>query len=338
MAETRCSRCVLSASFPGIEFDSEGVCNFCRDEIIEKTEPGAVRAASEQAMKLIADARGKSEYDAVLCYSGGKDSTYTLYLAVKKYGLRVLSFTLDNGFLSSLALKNIHTVVDNLGVDQLFFRPSKRLYEGIVRTSLTRQLYARSTSRRISAGCQSCISIVNNMALKLALEKRIPLILAGFTLGQIPVDSVCFKNDYRFLRESREKPLAILREEVGDGILPYLTLGDELLDGVENYPYTLNLLVMEGIGERDIIREVRKIGWEQPRDVDGCSSNCRLNVLNNYAHERKYKFSPYELELSHLVRAGQLSREEAISKLEDQAPEQLAAVMDELGLTEEQLG
>ena len=335
MAETRCKVCILSSSFPGIEFDAGGVCNFCRDEIIEKTTQADIIKAGEEARELIERVKGKGEYDAVLCYSGGKDSTYTLKLAVEKYGLRVLSFTLDNGFLSPLAFDNIHKVVETLGVDQVFFRPSKRLYAGIIKTSLTKQLYARSTARRISSGCQSCISIVNNMALKMAMEKDIPLILAGFTLGQIPVNSVSFKNDYEFLRESREKPLAILRGEVGDGILPYLTIEERTLRRVTDYPHTINLLVLEDISEREIIQEIRKLGWEQPRDVDGCSSNCRLNVLNNHAHARKFGFNPYELELSHLIRVGQLSREEAMGKIQDQSPEQLAAVMAELGIKKE---
>lgn len=337
MPETRCRNCILSASFPGIEFDAEGICNFCRDGIIEKTTDEDIRAAKIEAEELIDRVKGTAEYDAVLCYSGGKDSTYTLKIAVEKYGLKVLSFTLDNGFLSPLAFTNIHRVVEKLGVDQIFFRPSKALYAGIIRTSLTHQLYARSTARRISSGCQSCISIVNNVALKMAMEKDIPLILAGFTLGQIPVNSVCFKNDYRFLSESREKPLSILREKVGDGILPYLTIPESTLTRVKDYPHTVNLLVLENIGERQIIAEIEKLGWIQPRDVDGCSSNCRLNVLNNHAHQKKYGFNPYELELSHLIRVGQLTRAEALEKIQDQSGEQLEQVMSELGISRDSL-
>jgi hypothetical protein len=338
MAEQRCTVCILSASFPGIEFDTAGVCNFCRDQIIEKTGRDAVKSAEAEARELIDRVKGKGEYDAVLCYSGGKDSTYTLKLAVEKYGLRVLSFTLDNGFLSPLAFKNIHRVVETLGVDQVFFRPSKQLYSQIIKTSISKPLYARSTARRISSGCQSCISIVNNMALKLAMEKDIPLILAGFTLGQIPVNSVSYRNDYQFLKESREKPLAMLRADAGDGILPYLTIPQSTLDRVKDYPHTINLLVIEDVGEPAIIKEISKLGWEQPKDVDGCSSNCRLNVLNNRAHELKYGFNPYELELSMLVRAGQLTRDEALSKITDQSAEQLSQVMGELGLTMNDLG
>lgn len=26
-----CNRCILPSTFPGITFDNEGICNFCRD-------------------------------------------------------------------------------------------------------------------------------------------------------------------------------------------------------------------------------------------------------------------------------------------------------------------
>lgn len=334
MGDTYCTKCILSSSFPGIEFDDQGVCNFCRDQLCDTTSHQTVAQQAQEVRDLINRVKGQGEYDAVLCYSGGKDSTYTMKLAVEKYGLKVLAFTLDNGFLSNLAVENIHRIVESLGVDLQFFRPSKGVYKNIIKTSLTQNLYPRSTARRISSGCQSCISIVNNIALKMAMEKEIPLVLAGFTLGQIPVNSIYYQNDYNFLAESRKKPLEILQKEVGDGVLPYLTIPQNTVNRVRMYPYTVNLLVMEEKSEAEIIKEISTLGWVQPKDVDGCSSNCRLNVANNHVHKQKYGFNPYELELSHLIRAGQLTREEALAKINDQSPVLLAQVLQELGMPE----
>lgn len=73
-----------------------------------------ITRAKDKIDKLLSEKHGSAEYDAVMCYSGGKDSTYTLMLAVKKYGLKVLSFTLDNGFISPVAFDNINRVTDAL--------------------------------------------------------------------------------------------------------------------------------------------------------------------------------------------------------------------------------
>ena len=332
----RCCKCVLSASFPGIAFDAEGVCSFCNGEIIATTEMSSIDTAMAEFEKLLKD-KPNGEYDALMCYSGGKDSTYTLKLAVHKYNLRVLAFTLDNGFISSIAFQNINRVVESLGVDHITYKPSSEIFNEIIKASAFNKVFAASALRRISSGCNACISIVNNMALRIALEKKIPMILAGFTLGQIPANSIIYKNNYRFLMDSRKRSLKVLEENIGSRVLPYFTLPDYLIAGKVNYPDTVNLLCLENISEDEIVSQVQAFGWEKPKDVDGCSSNCRLNAFNNYVHLKIFGYSPYELELSHLIRRGLLSRQQALEKLEDQPEEQIAFALNKLQLSETQL-
>jgi hypothetical protein len=333
----RCTKCVQSASFPKIKFDQEGVCNFCRKEAGAITQDRMIESAANKIADLLGNLERTGEYDALMCYSGGKDSTYTLKLAVEKYDLRVLSFTLDNGFISPVAFENIRRVVDHLGVDHLTLRPALRRFSAIVRASALKPIYSPKTLTRISSICNSCISIVNTMALKLAIEKRIPVILAGFTLGQIPANAVVYKNNYRFLQESRQESLDRLRREAGKFVDGYLCISDQVISAVESYPTTVNLLCIENVTETDIIKDVETIGWRRPHDVDGCSSNCMLNTFNNFVHERTFGYNPYELELSHLIRKGLMTREEALEKVHDQPQEQLHSVMKTLDIGENEM-
>jgi hypothetical protein len=327
----RCSNCVLSGSFPGIEFDDAGVCNFCRDESIITTEKKIIDDASLKIEALFDEIRGSGEYDAIVCYSGGKDSTYTLKAAVEKYKLNVLSFTLDNGYISPTAFKNINRVVESLGVDHFVYKPSKKVFDKMIVTSVEKPVYARSSLRRISSGCNTCISIVNNLALKTAIEKNIPYILAGFTLGQIPANSVIYQNNYPFFLESRKRGLEILKEHAGQQVENYLTISQRLQGSVSEYPHVINLLCLEELTETQIIEQIKPLGWEKPGDVDGCSSNCRLNTFNNIIHEKKYGYSPYELELSHLILKNHLTREEALEKIADQSQELYEIIKNDLG-------
>lgn len=329
----RCASCVLSGAFPGIAFDEHGVCNFCRNERQVTSGGAAIDGARTRIQGLIEAKRGTSRYDAVVCYSGGKDSAYALMLAVRKYGLNVLSFTLDNGFLSHGALENINRVVDALGVDQVTLRPSADFFGAVITTSVFHDIYAHRVLERISSGCQACISLVNITALKFALEKEIPFILAGFTLGQIPVNGVVYKSNYRFLQKSREAVLNKLRTHVGDCVNDYYGIRESLIDRVSSYPYNINLLCLENITEGEIVKAIETLGWKRPGDVDGNSSNCRLNTFNNYVHQKKFGYSPYELELSHLIRKGLMTRGEALAKLADESAGQLPSVMARLGIT-----
>jgi hypothetical protein len=295
-------------------------------------ENDAIDQARARIAELFADRPNGRQYDALVCLSGGKDSTYTLIQAVRKYGLRTLAFTFDNGFLSEFALENIRGAVDVLSVDHLMMRPSAESMKAIIRASALHQIYAPRTLTRISAVCNSCITMVNTMAVSLALEKAIPFVIAGFTLGQIPSNAVAYRPNYRFIQESREKAVEALEKHAGKSVKDYFFVREELLSLPS--PWHINLLCLESLSEDRIIEEVMKIGWRQPNDVDGCSSNCRLNAFNNYAHEMAYGYNPYELELSHLVRKNLLTREQALEKLNDRADPQLHAILSELELTQ----
>jgi len=331
----RCTQCVISAGFPRIEFDEEGVCSFCRNRAFYVAENDAIDKARLQVAELLSDRPQGSRYDALVCLSGGKDSTYTLMLAVRKYGLRTLAFTFDNGFLSEFAFDNIRCAVNALGVDHVMVRPSFETMKSIVRASAMHQIYPPMTLTRISAVCNSCITMVNTMAVSLALEKKIPLVVAGFTLGQIPTNAVIYRPNYRFIQESREKAVRTLEKHSGRPLTEYFMVRDELLN--QPSPWHVNLLCLESISEEMIVEEIIKLGWRQPDDVDGCSSNCRLNAFNNHAHEIAYGYNPYELELSHLIRKKLLTREQALKKLDEKSGQQLDAIIAELGISRSEL-
>src|SRR6185369_17003957 len=61
------------------------------------------------------EGKGK-EYDCIVGLSGGVDSSYVLYQAVRN-GLRPLAVHLDNGWNSELAVDNISNLVRSLNVD-----------------------------------------------------------------------------------------------------------------------------------------------------------------------------------------------------------------------------
>jgi len=332
--KNRCTRCVISSELPTVTFDEDGVCSFCRDQMFFAVDDAVIEQARRTVEQLLASEKRGGDYDAIVCYSGGKDSIYTLQLATRQYGLKVLAFTFDNGFLSGIANENICRVTEALGIDHITFRPSQKNLRAIIRASALHPIYNPRTLMRISAGCKSCISIVNNTALTLALEKGAPFIIAGFTPGQIPANGIVFRNNYRFLEESREAPLQKLAQIAGPEVVSYFRIPERLLSSIDAFPHTINLLCLENITEQQILEQIKPLGWVQPRDVDGCSSNCRLNALNNYVHHRTLGYSPYELELSHLIRKGQLTRQEALEKLGDEQRQERDTIMRELDITE----
>ncbi|MFW5775610.1 MAG: hypothetical protein ACOCW2_04895 [Chitinivibrionales bacterium] len=334
----RCTRCIMSETFPRIDFDEQGVCSFCRDKMFFTIEDTAVAKARGEMEKISKDHRDSAGYHGIVCYSGGKDSTYTLMLAVKKYKLRVLAYTLDNSFISPVTFDNMRRVLDNLGVDHMIARPAAPHFKAIARACALHDIYPPRTLARISSICNACITMVNIGALRLAYEKRIPYIISGFTLGQIPANAIVFKSNYRFLHENRRESLKRLKTHAGDVVDTYYRVSDDLLDRADGFaPMNVNPLCLEEVTEEQIVSKISELGWVAPKDVDGCSSNCRLNTFNNYVHEIRLGYNPYELELSHLIRKGLLTRKEALRKVHDRDEHQNRQIMQELGITEKDL-
>ena len=128
MGSSRCVRCILPDTFPGISFDQQGVCNYCQQAGDRESLAKEQRLLRSQLDALFREAKANrkpgSAYDVVVAFSGGKDSSYTLKLLRERYQLNCLAVTIDNGFLSESTFANCRTVVDRLSVDHMFFKPA----------------------------------------------------------------------------------------------------------------------------------------------------------------------------------------------------------------------
>lgn len=114
-----CSRCVMDETDPEISFDSQGVCNHCHrfDEVLSKQWKRDGLSELQGMIERIKAKQKNKKYDCIIGLSGGVDSSYALYKAVKEFGLRVLAVHVDAGWNSEIATNNIQKLIDTLGVD-----------------------------------------------------------------------------------------------------------------------------------------------------------------------------------------------------------------------------
>src|SRR5689334_11751894 len=112
-------------------FDSEGICNICRQlEFKQGNIDWAARKLELDA--LIETYRGKYDYDCLVPYSGGKDSTWTLYYLVTMYKLKPLVVRFDHGFLRPNLLENTTRVLRTLGCDFHHFTPNWKTVQKVM--------------------------------------------------------------------------------------------------------------------------------------------------------------------------------------------------------------
>ena len=332
MSPIVCANCVLPGTFPRIRFDKRGVCNYCLDSQDRGSREKKVADFRKRFDGLVAEYKGKSVYDALMCYSGGKDSTYTLAILKERYGLNVLALTLDNGFVSNQASQNIRNVVETLGVDHLFFKPSFHVLVKIFRTCATKDIFPRKTLERASTICTSCMAILKSSALRLALERDIPFIVFGWSPGQAPITSSIMRNNPGMVRVMQKALFDPLYEIAGDDIMPYF-LEEKHFGTKYRFPYNIHPLAFLHYSEDDIYRDISRFGWKAPEDVDGNSTNCLLNSFANIVHVGRFGFHPYASELASLVREGYMDRSSALDKLRlMQNPGATAVAKERLGI------
>lgn len=275
--------------------------------------------------------RGDGAYGCLMSWSGGKDSTYTLNLLRKRYGLRVLAFTFDNGFVSEAAYQNMRRVADALAVDHIIVKPSFDLLRQVFVSSIDDGLYPRRALGRASSICTSCMGLAKSAGLRLAIEKRIPLVVFGWSPGQIPLSSSFYRTSIRMARAMMQASLNPLLSIAGDAIRPYFL--EDIHFSYGHFPYFASPLAFFEYDEDDILAMISELGWRRPSDTDPNSTNCLLNTFGNAIHKRRLGFHPYAAELAVLVREGRLNRDEALFRLNtSESPEVLHMVKERLGL------
>jgi N-acetyl sugar amidotransferase len=164
----RCTKCVLPETHETIYFDEKGVCNICRANEFKQTQINWEEKKKELEA-LVGQYKGKNDYDCLIPFSGGKDSTWTLYYLVKEYGLKPLVVRFDHGFLRPNLNENTTKVIRKLGVDFLHFTPNWKVVQKLMLQSFLEK----------GDFCWHCHTGIFAYPMWIAIRFNIPLIIWG---------------------------------------------------------------------------------------------------------------------------------------------------------------
>jgi N-acetyl sugar amidotransferase len=168
-----CTKCIYPETQDTLMFDDEGVCSVCR-QIEYRDEQIDWVARRAELETLLAQHRGKGLYDCIIPFSGGKDSTFQAWFAVKELGLKPLLVRFDHWFYRPLVAENNTRTFKKLGVDFLNFTPSWHV---------VRELMLESLIRR-GDFCWHCHTGVYAFPMQIALRFETPLIIWGESLAE----------------------------------------------------------------------------------------------------------------------------------------------------------
>jgi tRNA(Ile)-lysidine synthase TilS/MesJ len=327
-AGIRCQKCVLPSACPTLSIDPQGVCSFCRRW--DNLWANMTFENQEVLNRVIEKVRDPNNvYDCLSGLSGGKDSSYAIYLC-KQYGLRQMAVTFDNGFLSEEGLHNIKAIVSHFSIGHVLVNPG---WENL------RKLY-RHSLLHTGEFCSVCNVGIRAALYRVARLFKIRSIIAGTsprTEADTPQEFFCCSNDY-FINVFKGH---LSRKEINQ----FMYLGQ----------YKRGLWHLTG--RLRWIQLPRYVPWKEDQILSILSSktgwkgtlwqqhtDCTMSEVKEYLNLKRNGFIEKASKLSSLIRDGQITREKALVDVEKeeahlrdrekQIQEKMAAVFE---LTKEEV-
>lgn len=317
-----------------ITFDDVGACSYCSEFTarVHSSQNEELRefGSLERFVKTVkANGRGK-EYDCVVGVSGGVDSSYALLLTVR-HGLRPLAVHLDNGWNSELASHNIANLVTRLGVD---------LFTHVIDWEENRDLqrsFFKANVVDIELLMDNAMLAVNYQQ---AARYGLRYILSGTNTAteglMMPGLWNHNKLDVRNIR-SIHRRFGSVRIKTH----PLFSTVDRIWYGTVRRIRWFKFLNLINYVKADALEELRREVGYKPYPYKHYES-VFTRFYQAYILPRKFGYDKRRVHLSALVVTGQMTREQALTMLEEspypdpqQEAQDLLFVKKKLGFTDE---
>lgn len=294
----QCSRCLYDQTLPNITFDSQGHCTYCQIHDQMEAEyplgPAGWKHLKKIAEEIKRAGRGR-KYDCTIGVSGGCDSSYLLYIAKKKLGLRPLAVHFDNTWNSKIAVENIYCVLKPLKIDLFTFVVDNDEFNDLARSLLL------ASVPEIDAITD--IGLVS--ALYMASEKykiKYSLTADSFrTEGISPLGWFYF--DGKYVAEIHKKFGKLPMSQ-----FPNLWLWRQIKWMLLGIKRIRPLYYMEYDKEKVKKFLTKEFGW---RWYGGHHQENRYTLFNHFYALEKFKIDFRYVEASAMIRSGQLTRKQA---------------------------
>ena len=305
----RCKRCILPENFPNIVFDENGICNYCH-EWDKKWKNFDYNIAKNELIELFKKVKKLDrKYDCMVPFSGGRDSSYVLYLVKEKYGLNPLAVTFNNGFMSHYALENILNLTKLLKVDHVIHGYSWDQLQKMYKTTI----------KKSGEFCSICSTGINYVQIVYQEKFKIPLIISGTSTR---VDE---QSPFEIISSHPQYVRNVLKDDfpnknLDDFILPRrnnwsaFKMVINKLKGADYIRINLPDYIPWKVEEiQDIL--VNDLGWKTP-DKNKDHIDCKYAEMKTYLKNKQIPGNIFKQEkYSQMIRDGQLTRQEAMNRL-----------------------
>ncbi|MDS1140046.1 N-acetyl sugar amidotransferase [Pusillimonas sp. SM2304] len=305
-----CVRCVMDTSDSEIVFDEKGVCSHCHqfdDETSKRWFPNVEgQTRLSEAFDRIKKDGLNNDYDCIIGLSGGIDSSY-LALMLKDRGLRPLVVHVDGGWNSELAVYNIEQVVKYCNYD---------LHTHVINWEEMRDLQLAYLKSHVANQDVPQDHAFFSSLYHFAVSKKIKHVISG---GNIATESV-FPRTWHHSAMDAINLHAIHKKYGTIQLHNYKTIN--IFQYYLYYPYLYGMKTLRPLNFMDYNKSKAlafledTIGYKDYGNKH--SESVFTKFFQNYYLPKKFGYDKRKMHYSSMILSGQLSREEAKQKLEQQ--------------------
>jgi len=295
--------------------------------------------------------RGKYDYDCIVPFSGGKDSTYTLYYLLKEYNIKPLVVRFNHGFMRPKHEEKVSKVLKRLGVDFINFTPNWDIVKKLMWESFTRK----------TDFCWHCHTGIYSFPLQTALRYNVPLIMWGEPLAEMSSyytyedDMIEWEDEEKF---NMVRNLGITADDMWGMInkeddpidkrdlLPYTYPELEKLEAMDYYSVCLGSFIPWDYKKQTQII-IDELGWEGdvlegvPVDINEefAKVECWMQATRDYIKYLKRGYSRVTQLVNFEIRNDRMSTADAkkwIDEYEGRKPQSLTIFLEYMGITEDE--
>lgn len=326
-----CSNCVMDTSDSKIQFDSRGYCDHCNNfynNILPNWHPDEASAKElEKIVEQIKKEGRNKKYDCIIGLSGGVDSSYLVYFAKEKLGLRPLAFSVDTGWNTDVANENIKRLVNGLNLD---------IHTVVVDWDEMKDLqlaFFKSQVPSQDIQDHAIFASLYNFAAKIGFKYVLTGANHSTECIREPIEWA-HVNDLTQIKDIHSKyGTKPLRKFPMCGIFKYRLYyryikGMKIVQPLNLIPYI----------KEDAINELQeRFGWERYKNKH--FENVFTRFFEGYWLPKKFGYDKRRAHFSSLIVTGQLTREEALEILKhppypvEEAMQDMEFIANKLGVT-----
>lgn len=322
----RCSRCILPETMPFLHFDRDGVCNYCH-----AYTPRNSPKPKEELLELLSRYRRQDGRDAIIPFSGGRDSSFGLHLAVEELGLKPIAYTYDWGMVTDLGRRNISKMCSALGVENIVIAANIEKKRRNIRRNLEAWLKSPHLGMLslLTAGDKHFFRYINTVKRETNIDLNLwavnPLEVTHFKSGflGVPPDfeekKVYSSGVSNQVRYHRLRFGAMLQSKGYFNASLWDTLSGEYYRSASKKKDYFHLFDYIRWDEKQIEGTLRNYDWEIATDT---STTWRIGdgtaAFYNYVYARLAGFTEHDTFRSNQVREGDLTRSEALRLAEEE--------------------